>query len=141
MIYFGNSSVKKIYFGTQEVQKMYLGNDLIYSAQPQPSDITVHLAGLDQTGYGYYKVNNGSETEIPAANYITFPATKEKCDADGITLTGVTSLEVYSTGEDMAYCHIYDTSFEYATGISAYEWVDITQYLRDGYYVLVESNN
>ena len=103
--------------------------------------ITVRLAGLDQTGYGYYKVNNGSETQIPAANYITFPATKEKCDADGIALTGVTSLEVYSEAVDMAYCYIYDTSFEFVTGISAAEWADITQYLQDGYYVLVESND
>lgn len=62
MIYFGNSSVKKIYFGTQEVKKIYLGNDLIYSSQPQLA--TPQNLSVTDTTASFDEVENAESYEF-----------------------------------------------------------------------------
>lgn len=121
-MYFGTSNISKMYFGQNEVSKVYFGQDLVY--EKQASGFTVHLKMLeDNYSTCTYAVNDESPIEI----------SKD----DEVTLTNVTKLVVYLSGDENGRVEIGtsygDDSYGYEVG--HYNDIDITSYLHDGCYV------
>ncbi len=102
--------------------------------------VTIKIIGQGDVGDCYYILNDGEDTEIPSQNY-GYPNNKTEADAIALTLSNVSKLEVYASGQNLSTYTIYDDNFNVVTGASCYsDPVDITQYLQDGYYVIVYSD-
>lgn len=94
------------------------------------------------SGGAYYKLNDGSQIAIPSSadvgddpNGNLTPSELQDFQTKSVDVTGVSKLEVMGDNADCSYM-IYDTNGTLiAYGNCSYAFVDITQYLQEGYFV------
>ena len=121
-----------------EYYDIYDGDTLVESV-PAVSFNNIYICGQKNYSFGFYKVNNGESTEIPQANYVSSLATFAQIQAASIHLTNVFKLEVLGTGADVCDATIYDSNGTqiYQSGDIKQDFVNITEHLEEGCYVVV----
>lgn len=103
---------------------------------------TIRIYGKADSGYGYYKINDGDEQQIPSANYFrkNETITLEQAQQKSKVLTNVTKLEVTSTSADVSDVSIFDSNYKFLKYININNkgtYIDVSQYLKEGSFVEV----